>query len=157
MITFRMLSKRRFSTDEERQKFAEELAAFHGGPWPSTGVPFMTNDGDTYYWKFDSHNDWAVKFFPDRPDACCIVYRYGQGNAEGTAKERAFVAWIISRYYAMEVDRADLQSDSSPKETIPVSHGGFRGFTLVELLVVITIIAAIACLAAPAIKYLLTR
>lgn len=150
MITLRVLSNRRFDTDEARRQFAWAVAAYHAGPQQlGTGIPFMSNEGDTTYWKIDSGNDWGLKFFPERPDAFCINYRYGQRSESGKAAERAFAMWIANRFNAVEVDLEDTDDTSAPVATVPVGDG----FTLVELLVVITILYVFGALVLSLVKH----
>jgi hypothetical protein len=38
--------------------------------------------GDWTYWKFDSNNNWGVKFFPESPGEFEVFYRYFGDAAE---------------------------------------------------------------------------
>ncbi len=59
--------------------------------------PYETNSGDWTYWKFDSGNNWGVKFFPESPGEFEVYYRYF-----GDAAER-LMKWLEFRIVGAEI------------------------------------------------------
>ena len=58
---------------------------------------YETNPGDWTYWKFDSSNNWGVKFFPESPGEFEVYYRYF-----GSAAER-LMKWMEFRIVGAEI------------------------------------------------------
>lgn len=63
-------------------------------------LPYMTNEGDDYFWCLDLSNNWKIKFFPEQPDCFEVRYRY---QCASNPFEEALAPWLIYRLKVIQV------------------------------------------------------